>query len=188
MIEIQNPYRIEALIETLEKTHSAIAEYFSSLPADDFFKKRSNKWSAAENLVHLVKSVKAVFLGLKMPKILLRLKFGRTTRNSRLYPQIRQIYLGKLAEGAESPRQFRPDQRSLPSDPGASQQQILKKWDEVHHTLVEGIKRWKEQDVDRYVLPHPILGNLTIREMIMFTIYHNIHHLTNVQKSRSEAL
>lgn len=186
MIEIKNPYRIEALVQALEDTHLGIKEYFASLAADDFFRSQSGKWSPAQNLVHLIKSLKAVSVGLKMPKIVLRLKFGRTARVSRLYPQIRQTYLGRLAEGAESPQQFRPDDRNPPSDPEDSREQILNKWDAVNDALVEAFKRWKERDVDRYVLPHPILGSLTIREMIMFTIYHNVHHLTNVQKSRAE--
>jgi len=30
--------------------------------------------------------------------------------------------------------------------------------------------------VDQYQLPHPVLGKLTIREMLFFTIYHNLRH------------
>ena len=36
--------------------------------------------------------------------------------------------------------------------------------------------RWSEKKLDRYQAPHPALGKLTIREMLYFTIFHNVHH------------
>jgi hypothetical protein len=39
---------------------------------------------------------------------------------------------------------------------------------------------WREADLDRYLLPHPLLGKLTLREMLHFTLYHNYHHVQSV--------
>jgi uncharacterized damage-inducible protein DinB len=39
--------------------------------------------------------------------------------------------------------------------------------------------------LDRLRLPHPALGKLTVREMLFFTIYHNIHHVENVVRRLS---
>jgi len=183
MIEVKNPYKKEALIKALESTHLGITTYFNSLTQEDFFSRIPDRWSAAENLVHLIKSVKAVSVGMKLPKMIVGLKFGKSERISRIYPQIREIYLNRLVEGAQTPKKFHPDDYQQPSDLSAYKDQILKKWDDVHRKLVKVLNRWKERDLDKYILPHPILGNLTVREMVMFTIYHNIHHLTNVQKS-----
>lgn len=41
-------------------------------------------------------------------------------------------------------------------------------------TALEG---WSERDLDRIRMPHPILGMLTTREMLFFTLYHNRHHV-----------
>jgi hypothetical protein len=30
--------------------------------------------------------------------------------------------------------------------------------------------------LDEYLLPHPLIGKLTIREILYFTIYHNLRH------------
>lgn len=182
MIEVKNPYKKEALVVAFETTHLGINDYFVSLTVKAFFRKIPDKWSAAENLVHLIKSVKAVSIGMRLPKMIIGFKFGKSERNSRIYPQIREIYLNRLAEGAVSLPKFRPDNRPQPLDPEASKEQILKKWDEIHRKFVGALGRWKEKDLDKYILPHPILGNLTVREMVMFTIYHNVHHLTNVEK------
>jgi hypothetical protein len=183
MIEVQNPYRKEALTSELENTHSELSQYFSSLSTEMFFERLPDKWSPSENLVHLIKSQKALSSGLKLPKIFLKFKFGKPKHDSRLYPKVREVYLQKLANGADSPEQFLPDDMLPASDFDSQKEQVLTKWDEIHTRLINSFERWKERDLDRYVLPHPIMGSLTIREMMMFTIYHNVHHLTNVQKS-----
>ena len=43
--------------------------------------------------------------------------------------------------------------------------------------LSQAIKKWKDTDLDQYYIIHPILGRLTVREMLFFTIYHTEHHL-----------
>jgi hypothetical protein len=40
--------------------------------------------------------------------------------------------------------------------------------------------RWPERALDRHLLPHPLMGLLTIREMLAFTVYHTAHHLRRV--------
>ena len=42
--------------------------------------------------------------------------------------------------------------------------------------LVHKLDKFTEDDLDKYVLPHPLLGKLTLREMLCFTIYHVRHH------------
>ena len=39
---------------------------------------------------------------------------------------------------------------------------------------------WSERALDRYRLPHPLLGRLTVREMLLFTLYHSVHHFSLV--------
>ncbi len=50
--------------------------------------------------------------------------------------------------------------------------------------LVGKIPGWSEAALDRYRLPHPLLGKLTVREMLFFTLYHNAHHLDQVAGRR----
>lgn len=185
MLEVKNPYKKEALIKALESSYSQVKSYFISLSVENFFRKSQDKWSPSENLVHLTKSVRAVSVRVRLPKIIIWLKFGKSERNSRIYPQIRQVYLDRLVEGAKSHPKFEPDDQQQTSDLAADRKQILKKWDEVHQKLIRNLRRWKEEDLDKYILPYPILGILTVREVIMITIYHNIHHLTNVQRSNA---
>jgi hypothetical protein len=49
--------------------------------------------------------------------------------------------------------------------------------------LCKAIEKRSEEELDRYILPHPILGKLTLREMLYFTIYHVKHHEKLIEKS-----
>ena len=42
--------------------------------------------------------------------------------------------------------------------------------------LCSRLERMDEKQLDAYLLPHPLLGKLTLREMLYFTIYHVEHH------------
>jgi hypothetical protein len=46
--------------------------------------------------------------------------------------------------------------------------------------LYGAVEGWSERALDRFRLPHPALGQLTVREMLHFTLYHNLHHVENV--------
>jgi hypothetical protein len=35
-------------------------------------------------------------------------------------------------------------------------------------------------------LPHPLLGKLTVREMLFFTLYHQRHHVAVVERRIAE--
>jgi hypothetical protein len=37
-------------------------------------------------------------------------------------------------------------------------------------SLTDAIGRWHEDDLDRYRLPHPLLGKLTVREMLLVSV------------------
>ena len=53
----------------------------------------------------------------------------------------------------------------------------------IGEKYTERLGNWSEKDLDKYKLPHPLLGKLTVREMLFFTIYHNEHHLKAMLKN-----
>jgi hypothetical protein len=46
----------------------------------------------------------------------------------------------------------------------------------------KALDRWSEAALDSVQMPHPLLGRLTAREMIFFTLYHNQHHVEVVRR------
>jgi hypothetical protein len=44
------------------------------------------------------------------------------------------------------------------------------------------LKKFSEDDLDSIRLPHPLLGKLTVREMLYFAVYHVGHHHRQAMK------
>jgi hypothetical protein len=168
-------------IEAALRSVAAEGERFlATLPTTEFFAPQGTKWSPAEHARHLIKSVRPIAQALPLPKLLLRLRFGKA-KGSRSFAAVRETYLAALAAGAG---RYAPSARPLPEDPAAGQAEILAGFRAQVDTLVERMERWSEPALDRYFMPHPVLGLLTVREMLFFTALHNAHHLNRVAERR----
>lgn len=185
-MEIGDPFAKNELIANFGKANKDVSTYFSSVALTQFFTAPVNRWSPAANLDHLIKSITPVSLALRLPTFLLAILFGKATVGSKRIGQIKQIYLGKLAEGAKASRAFTPKSDNNPSDPAKSKDFLLAKWDKATEKLMLSFSEWNENDLETIRLPHPILGKLTVREMMLFTLYHYSHHTNNVEKLLSE--
>ncbi len=183
MIIISDPYTKAELVQSLESANREVADYFASIAAEAFFTRFGEAWSPAENLVHLIKSVSAVAKGMKLPKIFLLALFGTSKKSSRRFAQLTKDYRDKLAKGGRATGRYIP-LVNAPVDFEQARQGILKKFDEVGKRLPAAASRWDEKSLDKFTLPHPLLGKLTVREMLFFTMYHNLHHLNNVRRQR----
>ena len=51
--------------------------------------------------------------------------------------------------------------------------------------LQERLLRWNEADLDSTRLPHPLMGRMTVREVLHFTVYHNLHHVHAAARRRA---
>jgi hypothetical protein len=182
MAESSNQFIIEKLAASIRESGREIEDYFGSISLDIFFKRRSEKWSPAENLLHLIKSVSPVAKAMKMPKWILRTLYGKPKTASRDFEQIKEIYQRALAEGLKAPERFVPLIEEAQINPELFKNGLIEKWVEKAKEIAVALQGWKDEELDQYVLPHPALGKLTIREMIFFTLYHNQHHVNNVQK------
>jgi len=49
--------------------------------------------------------------------------------------------------------------------------------------LCKQLLDYSEQDLDELILPHPLLGKLTLREMMYFTMYHVLHHHKSIEEN-----
>jgi hypothetical protein len=56
----------------------------------------------------------------------------------------------------------------------------MQAWQLTNAELLRRVRRWSETSLDAVLLPHPLLGKLTAREMLQFTVYHTAHHLNLV--------
>ncbi|HYH78167.1 MAG TPA: DinB family protein [Longimicrobium sp.] len=172
------PHAHAELMAALSEVEREVAAFFRALPADDFITPPGEAWSPAEHLRHLNRSVGAVARGFGMPRWLLRVRFGRARRPSRTFAGLRDDYRSRLAAGGRASGVYVPPRE--PTPPGeveAYRARNLARWAEVNEGLRRALARWSDADLERITLPHPILGSLTAREMLFFTVYHGRHHV-----------
>jgi hypothetical protein len=178
------PFDRGTLIQALSEAERAVAEFFASLSAEELVVRVESAWTPAEHLEHLNTATSAVARGFAMSPWLLRLRFGWTRRPSRRYEQLREEYLARLAAGAGASGRFIPRREDHTSEQAAaSQAERLARWKRVNARLRAALESWSERGLDRTRLEHPILGRITAREMVFFTIYHGHHHVARA-KSR----
>jgi hypothetical protein len=128
------------------------------------------KWNAVQLLDHIVKSVSPVSLALGLPAFLLRLIFGTANRKSRSYEELVARYHDKLKAGGRASGRFVPPPKT------DSVEKLSANLSKVVQMLTRKIDKFSETQLDQLILPHPLLGKLTLREMLYFTIYHVQHH------------
>lgn len=160
------------IITALSEKVGAFNHFIEPLNKDQFEVMPNGKWSAGQNLDHLIRAIKPLQLAYGLPKFALRIMFGKTNRPSKTYDELVAKYKAKLAAGGKASGPFIPPAISFDK-----KNELLKKYESQKQKLITKIEKQSERDLDLYILPHPLLGKVTLREMLYFTIHHNEHHL-----------
>lgn len=181
-----NPSLASEIVIALSEVLDNSERYWDAMDTATFLAPIGDAWSPADNVRHLTKSVRAVTMGLTAPKLFLWIRFGRHRGASRRYDEIREIYQARLARGA-SAGAFAPSPRAITDDPDAERTRIMAEHATAIDALTDAIGRWSEEALDGYQMPHPLLGKLSVREMLFFTLYHNQHHVAVVQRRLATA-
>jgi hypothetical protein len=170
----------EELISAFKEASSTLHDFIRDQPQDVFEFQPGGKWSAGQHLDHMIRSVKPLNLAYRMPRLGLQILFGKPNRPARNYKELTDRYNLKLAGGAVATGAFVP-----PTIKFHQKQKLLKNFARQNEKLCSALFACKEDNLDKYLLPHPLLGKITLREMMFFTIYHNQHHL-DILKNRKE--
>lgn len=172
-----NIYSKEEIIAALEEKSLQLIKWVSEQENDKFCISIDEKWSTAQQLSHITKSIKPLVMILSKPKFVLKLLFGISNRETRSYLSVVEKYNTKLNQGGLATNPFRPKTFTI-----SNKKRLLDKYIGYSEKLERLVSRYSEKDLDKYILPHPLLGKLTLREMIFFTIYHTQHHTDSLEK------
>ncbi|MFI5149299.1 MAG: DinB family protein [Bacteroidia bacterium] len=159
------------LISIYVANHKAFHDYILSLNDAEFLTSRNDKWTPAQQLDHIVLCTKPLVQILGAKDVILS-KFGKATRPCMTYAEVITLYTEALAKGGKAPDRFVPPQITLAQRSALSgelQQQLL--------TIAQQLGTYSEEDLDTLILPHPLLGMLTVREMMYLMAHHATHHL-----------
>lgn len=179
--ETGSPSTGEEIRAAAQALHGEIVQFLGGIPTDIFFAPQGQSWSPAWHVRHLMKANFPVARALRLPKLVPRLLFGAAPELSRTFGKLREDYRARLAAGGQAGR-FAPSDKPLPQDLAAWRQEIGAVYERSVTDWITASHRWSEKDLDRVRLPHPLLGKLTVREMLFFTLYHNAHHTAIVAR------
>jgi DinB superfamily len=151
---------------------------------EDHFFHSDGKWSIAENLEHLRLSFARSKKGLFIPKFLSKMMFGKPAHSSLPYEVLEEKYHQKLKEGAKASKEYIPTvQRER-----TGKEALMQRFKNTTDSYLNEIRYyWEENNIDNYQLPHPVLGNITARELMYFNIFHCWHHFNSMRQLSSEA-
>lgn len=166
----------QEIVQHLKDNHQNFIQLIESLSKEDFEKLVDDKWTPGQQAEHIFKSVNPVVLALKLPKFLLKLFFSTNNRKSKTYDELVSKYNQKLAIGGKATKRFIP--KNIPFE---HKEILIGKIKNTVERLCTLTLKLDEKDLDIYVLPHPLLGKLTLREMLFFTIHHVTHHQQSIQ-------
>ena len=139
-----------------------------------------NVWSIAEEFDHVIKSAAAVSSAMKVSPFILKWKFGKPNRTIRTYDQVLQKFTKAIASvggKAVAPLAFRAAE-----DKAFDKENMLKHWESTLIKFDQRIDNWSDKNLDKVLLPHPLLGKMMVREMLNFTHIHTEHHRKSLEK------
>lgn len=172
----------DELVQRLIGDHDRFIESVRSLSSQNFLLSHNGKWTAGQQLDHIYRSVSAVQKAFLFPGFFIRIVFGKTNRHARTYNEIVEKYKKKLAEGGRASGRFVPQQINF-----EQREKLVMLLKQAVTKMARHTGRFSEKQLDLLILPHPLLGKLTLREMIYFTIHHVEHHKKQMIKNLASA-
>jgi hypothetical protein len=162
-----------------------LPEFLGTVPADVFAQGSTEQWGPAHHVEHLISVATRVGAAVSNKSALP----PREPARSRDFATVRDLYLATLAQvPAETLKSFGARVQVAPSE----QETLLRTQSSARlaaalTALSDAVDGWSDDELDAYGMPHPILGVLSVREMLLFTLYHNTHHQRGIARLLSSA-
>ena len=164
------------LTKSLDENADQFIELVNGLNQNEFEENINDKWSAGQDLVHLIKVLKIVNIGFSLPKPILGFVFGINKNDSRPFEDLRQVYKNALEGGAKAPTIYIPKPVSY-----HDKEHLIQKYASLNKSFIEKLNNHTAHELDSYRLPHPILGKISLRELASFTSFHTSHHFESLK-------
>lgn len=158
----------------INEKHEALFQFLSSHDDNKWNEGPEGKWTAGQHVIHLIQTAKPLNTALRMPKFLLQYKYGKANRPNKTYEEIVANYYGKMA--ALDREVVSPFSKNMPSTPPSGKGEIIATLDNQKEKLVKQLGRLSNKELDKYLLPHPLMGRMILREIIMWSAFHVEHH------------
>lgn len=169
----------QSIADLLEDKNQKLLTWLEQQDPEKWQEGPEGKWTTGQQALHLLQSIKPLNDALSMPKFILRYKFGKANREVRNYETIVQRYQERLKEAQG--RTFRGSQNmKIPNI--KEKAYILTRLQVESKKLQYKTRKMSDKNLDTLILPHPLMGKMLVREIIMWTAHHIEHHTQTLQE------
>ena len=168
----------EEIAELLEDKCNELFDFLNSQSDSSWTEGPEGKWTTGQHILHLIQSLKPLNRALSMPKFILRYKFGKANRDIRDYHTVVNRYHERLDQNRGVT--FGPS-RDMKVPPIEDKQYLIDQLQIENKKVQYMTRKWRDKDLDKLILPHPLMGKMPVREMLMWSAYHVEHHSKTLQ-------
>jgi len=169
-----HPSTLSEILAALESNAGALAACFAAQPEAVLFTGDPDHWGPAHHLLHLAQTSRSITRGLRADRLP-----AHATGVSRSYGELIGAAGASLA--AASKERMLENGRGVIVAPGTTRDALIDAYVQASVDLRAAAARWKDEDLDRSTLPHAFVGDMTVREMLLFCVFHERHHLRLVR-------
>lgn len=163
------------ILNRLESRQNDIATFFGGLDDKVFFDGDDARWSPAHHLAHLTFTHKRVARGFNAKD-----RLPEYSGKPKTYHEVVANYLTALQRASSAG--FLTNNPFAAKPESDSKEAVIAEFLAATQKLHEAAATWSETDLNTKGMQHPLMGDLSAREILLFMIYHDQHHLLGVQK------
>ena len=157
----------EGIRQAAEEFNALVAE----LTPEAFEASHLGKWTAGQDLAHLVRSMRLTNFVYTLPLFTLRILFGRPNRKSRTEADLRDRYRKAIGKGVKAPGLLKPGKVSH-----TERERLLRKHRGETDVLCRRLEQMSDEILENWLVKHPAIGKVNLREMAILTRLHTEHH------------
>jgi hypothetical protein len=170
----------DTIADLIDQKYNALVEWIENHPDDLWTQGPEGKWTTGQHVLHLLQSITPLNNALSLPKFFVRYKFGKANRPVRDYDAIINRYKERLAQSQG--KTFKGSQNmKVPNL--TDKHYLINRIQTESKKLQYKTKKISNKNLDSLVLPHPLMGKMPVREIIMWSAYHVEHHLETLKNN-----
>jgi hypothetical protein len=165
------------IIINLDRSHLEFWDVAIHLPNANV--SLNGKWSIAQNVEHINIALSRLHNFLLLPKSSIESNFGLSERPSTNYETISKVFRNAFENGVKATDSFIPAmiiEKNI--------EELVSQGKKLLDAFNSNLQNWSEEELEIYNCPHPFLGNITVREILYFTIYHVQHHNETIKNMK----
>jgi len=164
----------ESIAILLDEKYQTLIQWLENQEDEKWEQGPEGKWTTGQVTLHLLQAIKPLNTALSLPKYFLRYRFGKANREVRDYDTVIKRYQERL-NSIPAGSTFGPS-RNMKVPKLSDKRYLLNRLQVESKKLQYKTRKMSDSNLDSLILPHPLMGKMIVREILMWTPYHVEHH------------